>query len=254
MDQHVRLEEIVAHLDEYLQVRSVPDAPHALNGLQVANGGTVSRVAAAVDVCLATLQLAIDAGADLLLVHHGLFWGGLRPITGPMHERVALLTSHQLALYSAHLPLDRHPEVGNNPLLARALGIEVCGAFGETYGAPIGVWGELDASRDTLAAQLTTTLGVTPRVLPFGPSTVRRVGIVTGAGAALIPQAAAAGLDTLITGEGPHHSFFDAEELGVNVYFAGHYATETFGVRALAEHLSRVFGLPWTFLDHPTGL
>jgi dinuclear metal center YbgI/SA1388 family protein len=198
--------------------------------------------------------MAAEQNADCLLVHHGLFWGGLRPLVGPHYRRVASLIDRNIALYASHLPLDRHPEVGNNAVLARLLGLELKGEFGSYHGAPIGVWGELSQPRDALGAKIAATLGAPPRLLPFGPDRVQRVGIVTGAGASLIPQAHAAGLDTFITGEGPHWSFFDAEELGVNVFFAGHYATETVGVKALAEHVSRHFSLPWVFLDHPTGL
>ena len=244
----------MAYLDGYLRVREVPDAPAALNGLQVANAGTVTRVAVAVDLCEATVRLAAERGADLLAVHHGLFWGGLKSLTGPTYRRVAGLLRQNIALYSAHLPLDLHPDVGNNPVLARELGVAVRGAFGEEYGVSIGVWGELDLARQALASRIATVLGATPRVLAFGPERVRRVGIVTGGAGSLIAQAAAAGLDTYVTGEGAHHTFFDAEELGVNVFYAGHYATETVGVKALAGHLEARFGLPWTFLDHPTGL
>lgn len=250
----MNLGELVAYLDGYLRVRDVPDAPAALNGLQLANGGTVTRVAAAVDLCEATVHLAGERGADLLLVHHGLFWSGLRPLTGLAYRRVARLVRQNIALYSAHLPLDLHPDVGNNALLARQLGVAVRGAFGEEYGVRIGVWGELDVGRAALAERLAALLGGAPRVMPFGPARVRRVGIVTGGAGSMIAQASAAGLDTYITGEGAHHTFFDAEELGVNVFYAGHYATETVGVKALAEHLQARFGLPWTFLDHPTGL
>src|SRR2546428_474079 len=138
--------------------------------------------------------------------------------------------------------------------LAQQVGVAVRGGFGEEYGVLIGGWGEWDGSRAALQQQLAAVLGTPPRVMPFGPEQVRRVGIVTGGAGSLIAQAEAAGLDTYITGEGAHHTFFDAEELGLNVFYAGHYATETLGVKALAEHLSAKFGLPWTFLDHPTGL
>jgi len=250
----MQLAELVSYLDGYLDVRSVPDAPHALNGLQVEGSGAVTRLAAAVDLCDATIGLAAAARANFLLVHHGLFWGGVQPLVGAQYRRVARLIRHDIALYSAHLPLDRHPEVGNNAVLARALAVAPRGEFGEEYGKPIGLWGELTVGRAALAERVGALLGVVPRLLAFGPEQVRRVGIVTGAGGSLIPLAAAAGLDTYITGEGPHHTFFDAEELGVNVIFAGHYATETVGVKALGEHLSAKFHLPWTFLDHPTGL
>jgi dinuclear metal center YbgI/SA1388 family protein len=249
-----KLADVVAYLDKYLRVTEVPDAPHALNGLQVSNAGTVHQVAAAVDLCLATVRMAAEQRADLLLVHHGLFWGGLRPLTGRDYARVAALVSHDIAVYSAHLPLDLHPDVGNNAVLARQLGVSLRGQFGEEYGISIGVWGEVDVSRGALERQLAELLGAAPQLLPFGPERVRRVGIVTGAAGSMIGQAAAAGLDSFITGEGRHHSFFDAEELGVNVFYAGHYATETVGVRVLAEHIGARFELPWAFLDHPTGL
>ncbi len=254
MKPAVQLAELVLYLNDYLRIADVPDAPNALNGLQVSNAGAVSRVAAAVDLCEATVRLAAEQGADFLLVHHGLFWGGLGPLTDRRYRRVAGLVKHNIALYSAHLPLDLHPDVGNNAVLARQLGVMLRGAFGEEYGVPIGVWGEVDELRTALGQRLTSLLGGAPRLLPFGPERARRVGIVTGAAGSLIGQAAAAGLDTYITGEGPHHTFFDAEELGVNVFYAGHYATETVGVKALAEHLRTRFDLPWTFLDHPTGL
>ena len=245
---------LVSYLDGYLRVAEVPDAPNAVNGLQVANAGTVSRVAAAVDLCEATVRLAAEQGADLLLVHHGLFWGGLQPLTGRAQRRVAGLITRDIALYSAHLPLDLHPEVGNNAVLARQLGVSLRGEFGEEYGVPIGRWGEVDMSREAFEGRLAGLTGSAPRRMAFGPERVRRVGVVTGAAGSMIAQAAAADLDTFVTGEGPHHTFFDAEELKLNVFYAGHYATETVGVKALAEHLHARFGLAWTFLDHPTGL
>jgi dinuclear metal center YbgI/SA1388 family protein len=250
----MQLAELVAYLDGYLRVAEVPDAPHALNGLQVANDGTVSRVAAAVDLCDATVGMAAEQGADLLLVHHGLFWGGLRPLTGRTHRRVTGLITKNIALYSAHLPLDVHPDVGNNAVLARKLGVSLQGEFGEEYGIAIGRWGDSDLSRPAFQDRVAAVLGSTPRLMAFGPDHVRRVGIVTGAAGSMIAQAAAAGLDTFVTGEGAHHTFFDAEELRLNVFYAGHYATETVGVKALAEHLQARFHLPWSFLDHPTGL
>jgi dinuclear metal center YbgI/SA1388 family protein len=251
----VRLDALVRFLDDYLRIaEEIADAPEALNGLQVANRGDVTRLAAAVDLCEATVRLAAEQHADCLLVHHGLFWGGLRPVVGPGYARLAGLIQGNIALYAAHLPLDRHPEVGNNSVLARLLGVTLRGEFGSYHGAPLGVWGERSGTRAELSGALTKVLGAVPRLLPFGPQRVQRVGIVTGAGGSMIPQAAAAGLDTFITGEGQHWTFFDAEELRVNVFYAGHYATETVGIKALAEHASQKFDLPWVFLDHPTGL
>jgi len=250
----VPLARLVAHLDEYLAVASVADAPEALNGLQVENAGRVTRVAAAVDACEATIEMAVAARADLLLVHHGLFWSGLVPLAGPAFRRVAALVRGGVALYSSHLPLDRHPEVGNAPVLARELGVTIRGEFGMYKGQTVGAWGEMDVSRDELAKRVTKVLGPSPRVLGFGPERVQRIGIITGSGGSAIRQAFDASLDTYLTGEGPHWSYFDAEELKLNVLFAGHYATETVGVKALAAHLQKQFDLPWVYLDHPTGL
>src|SRR3990172_1201884 len=140
----MRLSDLARYLDGYLRVREVPDAPEAVNGLQVANSGDVTRIGAAVDLCEATVRLAAEQGADLLLVHHGLFWGGPKPLTGSAYRRVAALIRQNIALYSAHLPLDLHPDVGNNAMFARQLGVTARGDFGEEYGVRIGVWGELD--------------------------------------------------------------------------------------------------------------
>ncbi|HTT67255.1 MAG TPA: Nif3-like dinuclear metal center hexameric protein [Gemmatimonadales bacterium] len=250
----MRLEDLVRYLDDYLRTGEVADDPNALNGLQVENAGEVHNVAVAVDACQAVIDQAAERGADLLIVHHGLFWSGLEPLVGRHYRRAASLVRHGIALYSAHLPLDRHPEVGNNVVLARKLGLEVRGWFGEYRGAPLGTWGELDLPRETLATRLGEILGGAVRVIPGGPARVRRVGIITGSAGSMIAQAKRADLDSFVTGEGQHWTYFDAEELGVNAFYAGHYATETLGVRALAEHIAERFQLPWSFVDHPTGL
>lgn len=250
----MRLSDLTQYLDQYLSTAVIADYPNALNGLQVANRADIRKVAVAVDVCAATIRMAAEAQAQLLLVHHGLFWTGPRPLVGPQYDRVSGLLAADIALYSSHLPLDLHAEVGNNPVLAGKLDVSVKGGFGKLHGAIIGVWGEAKGTRDEFVSRVGTLLGVTPRSLPFGPAQVNRVGIVTGAGGSLIGEAAAAGLDTFLTGEGVHHSFFDAEELKINVIYAGHYATETVGVRALADHLGTRFGLATVFLDHPTGM
>lgn len=248
------LRQVVAYLDRYLRIAELPDWPNALNGLQVENDGRVTCIAAAVDVCQATIEAAHHAGADLLLVHHGLFWGGLEPITGRHGRRVGTLVRAGIALYAAHLPLDVHPDVGNNAVLAAQLGLEQVERFGEHEGVPIGVAGRLETGRDELLQRLAELLGATPRLLPGGPARTRRVGVITGAGGGMIAAARDAGVDTYVTGEGPHHTYFDAEEWGLNVIYAGHYATETVGVKALGAHLAERFGLEWQFLDHPTGL
>lgn len=246
--------ELVAYLDGYLRVSEVPDSASALNGLQVENGGSVSRVAAAVDACQATIDGAAAVGADLLLVHHGLFWDGNLPVTGRRWRRLSALMRADVAVYSAHIPLDLHPEVGNNVVLGRLIGLGTTEPFGESDGVPIGVAGALEIDRSELIARVASALGAAPHVIPAGPDRVRRVGVITGGGGSMIAQAVDAGLDAFVTGEGAHHTHFDAEEGGINVLYGGHYATETFGVKALATHIEEKFGIPWSFLDHPTGL
>jgi len=250
----MQLDDLVAYLDAYLRIAEVRDAPTAMNGLQVANQGSVGRMAVAVDAGERTLLEAVKRGADFLLVHHGLFWSGSQPVTGRRYRKLKLLLDGGVAVYSAHLPLDVHPEVGNNAVLARALGIELRGTFANEAGVDLGVWGELEIRREALCARLDELLGARVRLVAGGPERVRRVGVVTGSGARSIGEAATLGLDALVTGEGAHHTYFDALEEGVNVYYGGHYATETWGVRALAAHLEARFGLPWEFLDFPTGM
>ncbi|HZP81764.1 MAG TPA: Nif3-like dinuclear metal center hexameric protein [Chthonomonadaceae bacterium] len=246
--------ELIAYLDDYLAVRDVPDWKDAFNGLQVEGRPEVRRVAVAVDACLATIAQAVAGNADLMIVHHGLFWGAKAPVTGAYYRRLALLIKNGLALYSCHTPLDAHPEVGNNYVLARKLGLTPAGRFGEFEGVPLGVYAETEMTRDAFVARVREALGVSPLVMATGPETVRRVGIITGGAGSWIDRAAAQGLDTFLTGEGAHHTYFEAEERGLNVLYAGHYTTETVGVRALADHLRDRFGLETFYIDHPTGL
>jgi dinuclear metal center YbgI/SA1388 family protein len=250
----VALHEVVSYLDQYLRIAEVSDSPNALNGLQVENRGTVSRIAAAVDACQATIDAAVERQADMLLTHHGLFWSGLEPLTGRHARRVRRLLEGNVALYSAHIPLDVHPEVGNNVLLAGKVGLKSAIPFGDYHGEAIGLIGSIDLTLDELVALIGETLGLEPHVIATGPDRVSRLGVVTGGGGNMIRQAVEAGADTFVTGEGNHHTYFDAEEWGINVIYAGHYATETLGVQALARHLEERFGTPSLFIDHPTGL
>jgi dinuclear metal center YbgI/SA1388 family protein len=252
----VSLDELVHYLDAYLRIAEIPDYPDALNGLQVENNGEVPAIVAAVDASQRTIDRVVSEcePGTLLIVHHGLFWDGNRPVTGRRYQRLQALIEHDIAVYAAHLPLDMHPEVGNNAVLARLLGILDPVPFDEYRGAPMGASGHLIMARDALAARLEELLGSRVHLIAGGPETTTRVGIITGGAGNRILQASAAGLDTFITGEGAHHTTFDALEAGINVLFAGHYATETVGVRALAEHLAERFGVPWVFHDHPTGL
>lgn len=255
------LEDVVAYLDGYLRIDEVPDEPGAVNGLQVENAGRVGLVIAAVDASLATIQGAAARGSGLaapplLLVHHGLFWDGNRPVTGRRYRRIKPLLDHDIALYSAHIPLDVHPEVGNNAVLAAALGLRELEPFDTYKGISMGVQGRAPdgMTRAELVDRLDAMLSARSRLIAGGPERIERVGVITGGAGGRIAAARQAGLDTFVTGEGPHHTYFDAVELGVNVIYAGHYATEQVGVKALAEHLSRRFGVAWEFHDHPTGM
>lgn len=257
------LVDIARYLDEYLRIREVPDEPDAVNGLQVENSGEIGRIVAAVDASLETIADCGQPTSDhadaspLLLAHHGLFWDGNVPLTGRRLRRVRALLDHDIALYAAHIPLDVHPVIGNNVVLANRLGMAVGGWFGNYRGIPIGVWGDAPADlwrRDALPVRLREILGGDVRLIPGGPEQVRRVGIVTGGAGTMVAEAREAGLDTFVTGEGPHHTYFDAMEWGVNLIYAGHYATEQLGVQALAAHLSTQFQIPWEFHHHPTGL
>lgn len=247
-------ESLVEYLDAYLRTSEVPDSGGAYNGLQVEGTRDVGKLGVAVDAGLGTLEAAIDNGCDFLIVHHGLFWDGGAPVTGRRYRRLRRLIESGVWLYSAHIPLDVHPEVGNSAVLARAIGIEIDGAFGDHLGIDIGVKGRLEIRREALTARLDELLGQPIRLLAGGPEQLRTVGVITGGGGSVIGAAIAAGLDAYVTGEGAHHTYFDAMEGGINVYYGGHYATETWGVRALAEHLQERFGLAHDFIDLPTGL
>ncbi len=268
----MKLESLIQYMDAYLGVPSHPDYPNALNGLQVDGGRErVTRIAAAVDASKAAIDAAVASGADLLLVHHGLFWDGLKPLTGRRMRRVRPLVEHGLSLYSAHLPLDSHAEVGNCVLMARALGVEPEARFALHEGTPIGWWGRLAQPLDpqALGRRMVAALGQEGvsggpltyggdargvHIIAGGPARIERVGVVTGSGASFVAEAVDLDLDALVTGEGAHHNHFDATELGINLFLGGHYASETFGVKALAAHVADRFSLEWLFLDLPTGL
>ncbi len=249
------LRELVEFLDDYLEVSRVPDYPGAWNGLQVACRSPIESVCVATDACQATIDQAAREGAQLLIVHHGLFWGEPLPVTGRSYRRLKSLMEADMALYSSHLPLDVHPEVGNNVLLARQLGLDTEGTFGRWSDLEgLGVWAATDLPLRDFVARVEAACGVEPKLIPGGPEHVRRVGIATGSAGSLIEQAHEEGLDTFVTGEGNHHTFHEATEIGLNVIYAGHYATETAGVRALGGLLSDRYGLDCRFVDHPTGM
>ena len=248
------LASIVQYCDTLLHTSDIQDYEGAVNGLQVENRGAVARVAAAVDASAATIRLALAARADLLVVHHGLFWGPRHPWTGRHYRLLRLLFDQNLAVYSSHLPLDVHPKLGNNAQLCAALGLTRLEPFFPHHGQLVGQRARARISRAELARRLRQATGAPPRVVPGGPEMCRVIGVVTGGAGAELNLAAQAGVDTFVTGEGPHWTYALAEELGINVLYGGHYATETFGVKALAAELGQRFGIPWVFLDHPTGL
>lgn len=251
---------LAEHLDTLLEIATTPDYPPALNGVQVENRAPITRIAAAVDGSLHTIDAAIASGANLLLVHHGLFWGGLQRIVGPHYTRLQRLIAHDVAVYSAHLPLDAHAIYGNSRLLADLLDLRVTGGFAAHQHIFCGVRGESDLETTELAARVTAwarPLGhhTVVSAIPEGHRT-RRWAICSGSGAQVetLKEAYATGVDTLIVGEGPHWSGVEAVERGLVIIYAGHYATETLGVQALAAHCEREFGLPWSFIHAPTGL
>ncbi len=251
------LDAVVAAMENELRVADVPDYPGALNGLQLANrSGRVTHVAAAVDACEAVISRAVEAGANLLLVHHGLFWAGAQRLAGASFRKLATAIGNDLAIYSSHIPLDVHPTLGNNAQLAAALGLRKTRPFFPWKGIDLGLRVAADIDRDDLVKRVRQAVGGGRVALcPGGPVRVRQLGLITGGAGAEVAAAAAEGIDTFITGEGPHWSYTLAEELGVNVLYAGHYATETFGVRALGAWLERTFALPpAVFIDHPSGL
>jgi dinuclear metal center YbgI/SA1388 family protein len=253
MAKSILRDDLVAHLDQYLRVNEITDA--SPNGLQVQGSDRVSRIAYAVDASLQTIRAAHRARASFLVVHHGLWWGRHEQIVGNLHRRVSALIRSGVSLYTAHLPLDCHPEVGNNVELARLLGLRVEVPFGEYKGTRVGVIASLKRTRkrDAFVADVEAALGAPADVLPFGSGTVRRIAIVSGGGAPFTEESARAGCDTLLTGETSHAAFHSAREAGINVVFAGHYASETVGLKALDRHVTSRFGVPGTFVSAPTG-
>jgi dinuclear metal center YbgI/SA1388 family protein len=251
---YAALTAITGYLDSLLDIPAFPDYPNAFNGLQLENSGRVTKIGAAVDSGLKVIERAISEEVDLLLVHHGLFWGGCAPISGPTYRKLAQAMRADLAIYSAHLPLDAHPELGNNVLLAADLGLAPVEAFFEFKGRPVGCFAEVDIDYATLLGRIEQRFARAVWHCHAGPERIKRIGIVTGGAGSDLAQAKAEGVDTFITGEGPHHTFTLAEELGINLFYAGHYATETGGVKALAGRAAGTFELPWVFLDHPSGL
>src|SRR6266705_3541012 len=192
----ISLAAIVKHCDRILRTRDIGDYDGAANGLQMENSGTITRIAATVDASLATVKLAIAARADLLIVHHGLFWSPPHPWTGKRHELLRLLIKNNLAVYSSHLPLDAHPKLGNNAQLCAALGLKNLKPFFTSHGQPIGFKSEMKISRTDLAKRLERATGAKPRILPGGKNVCEKIGVVTGGAGGDLKLAATEGVDT----------------------------------------------------------
>jgi dinuclear metal center YbgI/SA1388 family protein len=241
------LKDLVAHCDRRTRLAAFKDAPGAFNGLQVANDGRVTRIGAAVDAGLIPFQKAVEAGVDFLIVHHGMFWDMPRPFTGPAFERMATLVKGNCALYSSHLPLDSHPRIGNNALIARQLGLRRNRGFLPNEGGDIGCIAKCRLTRTALRGKLTSLYpGVT--AMEYGSARPEEVAICSGSGNGAMAALLASGADTLVTGELREEWFNVAQEHRLNLYLCGHYATEVHAVRALAAELSAKFGLPWEFI------
>lgn len=248
------LHEITRFLNDELRLREIPDDPNAVNGLQLDSGRKdIQHIACAVDAAEASIEAACQLGAQLLVVHHGLLWGGNRPLVGPHARKLGRCFAAGLSVYSAHLPLDVHPVLGNNAGIVRALGLEADGTFGKYNGLEIGLTVTCDLDLQGLSARIRGAIGE-HRLKGGGPSRIRRLGVVSGGGGSLGSAAAQAGLDAFLTGEGAHYTAIEAEERGLHLILAGHYRTETFGVKALGALLHQRFGVDWSFIEHDTGL
>ncbi|MEM6279291.1 MAG: Nif3-like dinuclear metal center hexameric protein [Verrucomicrobiota bacterium] len=250
------LSNLIRKADEWLNLVDVPDYPQALNGLQLEGGSEVKKIVAAVDACFPIIDAACEADADLLVVHHGLFWQGAQKMEGALYRKLKRAMDHGLAIYSVHIPLDVHPEWGNNAGLMQALGIDSgVKPFFPWKGISLGLAADVSWSFEECLERAAKAVGGPVHSCPGGPSEVKRLGVITGGAGSEVFDVSATGIDTFITGEGPHWSYTAAEELGINLIYAGHYATETFGVKALAQKWCDEFSdLSWEFIDHPTGL
>jgi dinuclear metal center YbgI/SA1388 family protein len=251
---------LAEYLDELLGTSRVPDYPGAVNGLQFSNEGSIRKIAAAVDFSSRSIAAALAENANLLLVHHGMFWSGAKPITGSHYSRIRSLIQNDVAVYSSHLPLDCHPIFGNNTLLSRILGLEPDAPFAQFKGTAIGVRGQSNLPTFELverARRFSLSNGGDVVVSGMKPAAMTKSwAMCTGGGASAdtLEEASALGIDTLIVGEGPHWTAVEADEIGITIIYAGHYATETLGVRALAQHLAERFSLEWFPVHAPTGL
>lgn len=244
---------LVEYLNDYLRIAEIDD--YGPQGLQLeAHNEDVRRIALAVDTAPPVIEAAAGWDADMLLVHHGILWRDVERLAGPLGRRVRLLLGHDIHLYAAHLPLDAHPHVGNNAVLAQLCGMQVTEWWCDVMGTRIGVLGDIEIGRDALVQDINQKLNTQARMLAHGPEQVRRLAIVSGFGADKAAVARGLGADTFLTGETSHAHFYAAADYDMNVIFAGHYTTETVGVRALGHHLSTRFDVETRFFDFPTAM
>lgn len=244
----VPLMDLVEFCDQRSRIREVRDFPGAHNGLQLANNGKVTRIGAAVDAGLVPFEKCRELGIDFLIVHHGMFWSPPVPLTGASYDKVKVAIESNLAVYGSHLPLDAHPEIGNNRLLADALGLKVAEWFLPYEGIPIALKAQAGFDRTTLRQRLENMFPAGIHAIEFGSDHLNAVAILTGSGRSALSELKSAGVDTLITGELRQEHFNYAQEHRLNLYLCGHYATEVFGVKALARECAEKFGLEWTFV------
>ncbi|MEZ4730353.1 MAG: Nif3-like dinuclear metal center hexameric protein [Caldilineaceae bacterium] len=246
--------ELVEYLDDFLRIREIRD--YGPQGLQVEGRDEVQRMVGLVDAHQPCVDAALSRNADLMLVHHGIFWGAPKLLQGSYGRLVRTLLEANLNLYAAHLALDAHPEVGNNAELARRLGLEVIEWWGNANGVKIAALATAPhgVKLDYLVDRFEKHVGPVKLVQSYGPRLVHRVGILSGFGARAIEEAAALGCDLYLTGETSHAQYYDAQNAGLNVIYGGHYTTETVGVQTLGKHLQEKFGIEFEFVDLPTGL
>jgi dinuclear metal center YbgI/SA1388 family protein len=246
--------DVVEFLDDFLDINAIND--HSMNGLQVQGASDITRVALATDAALVTYRKAIELGCQMLVVHHGFIWGGINYITGRDYEHVATLIKNDLNLYAAHLPLDIHPEVGNNAVLAQIADLKEIEPFGNYHGNLIGLKGEFEHALtvNNLEKLWQKKLGSSTRTLTFGPAEIKTVAIVSGGGSSCLKEAIDAGIDCMVTGEGPHERYHMAKEGRINLMYIGHYKSEITGVMALGKVLEEEFDdIETVFIDEPTG-
>jgi len=247
----VLLKEIVEFLDGELGVKDVEDSSN--NGLQVSGNKGVKKIAFAVDACMEVFEKAKDF--DMVIVHHGISWDdSLKYLTGINYSRVKFLIDNNISLYGAHLPLDKHPKHGNNAELCRIFGLKHIHGFGDYNGQVIGFAGERDISLKEFIKEIEKKLDTKCLLFEFGKKQIKKIGVVSGGGSSALNEAIEKGLDCFVTGEVPHHTYQLAKEGNINLIAAGHYATETFGVKALMNILKEKFDVDVKFIDAPTGL